>query len=360
MEQRSEPARPAAPLTPSGFVERGGSLAHDVEPTSHGRRWLRRLIKGLGALTILVIALVGAVVGSLAYVLTHLTFGNPGKGKDSAHLPVTVTPRADLQPGQTVRVESSAFAQDTIVGVAVCLREADTERQGLDACDTTSGSRYAVGPGSHLDAHFTVPRTITLGDEPYDCASRPERCLIVAADANDFDQSGGQPISFAPGLPPAPVVEGAARPMSDRLPIAAAPSGLLTAGSSATVIAQGFEPGEPILVAWCTSDAEDVGLTMACQPQDPSAAVQAIMGRTISPGTELHADANGTVVAEMEARAEIDTVGVEALAQVNGAGNQGSTNPVDCREHAGRCWFVVAAAADTKRSAILPYALAAA
>lgn len=329
---------------------------HRESDRGHRHRWVGRLLRVVGVASLVGLLLVVALLSVIAYALTHLTIGDPGKGKDSAHLPVTVTPRADLRPDQTIRVRSSAFPRDTIVGVAVCLKEADSDHRGVDACDLDSGSRFAIGGDSHLDAPFSVPRVISVGGRPYDCASRPGRCVVVAADANDFDRSGGQSISFARGLPPAPVVESSARPMSDRLPIAAAPAGPLGADSKVTLIARGFEPGEPILVAWCTDDAETEGLAKACSPEDPSAALSAIMGRQISPDTVRHADAHGTVVAEVRTRAEIGNVWGDVIRQ--DPDDQTTTTPVDCRAKADRCWFVIAAAADTKRSAILPYEVA--
>ena len=298
------------------------------------------------------------VIGLLAYAVAHVHFGDQGKGTRSERLAVNVTPRTALAAGQEVRVQSSAFTGDHIIGVAVCLREADTQRKGLDACDTTSGSRYALGTGGHLDARFRVPRVITVGDRAYDCASTPERCVVVAADANDYDRSGGQPISFAPGQAPAALDVTAERPLSDRLPIAASVTGPLRAGSKVTLIARGFEPGEPILVAWCGDQAETVGMARSCQPEDASAAVKALLTRSISPDIVRHADAQGTVVAEVPTRASVDNYGADVLATVDQDDAPTTSESIDCRAKAGRCWFVVAAAADTKRSAILPYAVA--
>lgn len=133
-------------------------------------------------------ALVGVglvvVFGLLATQATSCSLDlgmGPGSGTRSARLPVTVTPRTGLTTGQVVRVTSTAFDAHRVVGVAVCLREADTERRGIDACDTRSGSRFAVDAAGRLDARFAMPRTITVADRTHDCAGRAGRCLVVAA-----------------------------------------------------------------------------------------------------------------------------------------------------------------------------------
>ena len=138
--------------------------------------------------------------------------GDPGDGTTSAHLDVGADPSTGLEDGTVVRVVGAGFDPDEtitgdggggiIVGVALCLSEADTERRGVDACDTDSGYRYAATPDGVLDVTFPVPRVITVGGVAYDCAEQAGRCLLVAANASDYDNSGGTPLTFREDLPP--------------------------------------------------------------------------------------------------------------------------------------------------------------
>ena len=210
----------------------------------------------MSVLTVLV-SLGAAAVLVLIAVFTfdfdfNFDFGrHPGKGRHSRHLAVAVTPASGLRPGQAVRVTSRSFAVEQLVGVTVCLTEADTKRRGVDACDTVHGSRYVTDAHARLDATFRVPRVITVGSRAYDCASRPGRCLIVAANADRYNDSGGKPIRFRSGLPPVALVAESTRPVSKELSFHVRPGGALQPGQSFTVDAMGFQPGEPLVTAWC-------------------------------------------------------------------------------------------------------------
>lgn len=288
----------------------------------------------------------------------------PGSGTDSARLPVEVTPRSGLAAEQVVRVTSTAFGPHRVVGVAVCLRKADTEREGLAACDTSSGSRYAVDDAGRLDARFTMPRTITVGSRTYDCAGRARRCVVVAADADDFDRSGGQTVSFRTGLPDVALDPRPARAITRHLPVLGSPTGPVRAGTEITVLATGFEPGEPVAVAWCSDEVDRVSsATEACEITD-QVALKALVDHDLG-AVDLHAGADGAVRATAEARESISPFGSDVAAWLRALGVDGSstsTQPagkvVDCRDQAGRCSIVVAAVADVQRSAVLPYELA--
>lgn len=354
----------------------------------------RRLTKGIlgcfgcGGLSVLgffgvVVLLVGGLGAGASSCDVDL--GDPGDGTASQRLPVEVTPARALADGSTVRVTSDAFDADTVVGVAVCLRAADTERRGAKACDEIQGARYATDGDGHLDATYAVPRVITVGSQAYDCAATTERCLVVAANTGDYDESGGVPVSFRSGLPPAqltPVVE---RPVTDHLPVGGQPPAddePVADGTEVTVLASGFQPGEPLLVAWCTSELEEVGMTEACEPLDVQAAVEAIMFRSVD-GDLLTADAKGAVATSVPVRATITPFGDDigkgldsygdttttTAAPATGAptttlpGATTTTTPlgagaVRCGAEEGGCSIVIAAAADTKRSAVLPYTTA--
>lgn len=308
---------------------------------------------GLGVLGTFVAAAV--VIGAFSTQLEgcDLELG-PGKGTASRRLPVKVTPATGLTDGAVVRVTSSAFAKHAIVGVAVCLRSADTQHKGVDACDRNQGYRFATDAKGRLAAPYAVPRVITVGGKPYDCAATPRRCLVVAASAGDFDESGGVPITFSTGLPAPDLKVVTVRPETDHLPIGAQPRGPMQAGAAVRVLASGFQPGEPLLVAWCTENFPFEGPT-ACEPVDPSAAFGAVAFHSLP--TSPVATKDGTAVVDIEARATIDPV-TEFTLDPSTTTSLRADDRFDCRTKPGACSIVIAAAADTRRSAVLPYTLA--
>ncbi|MEZ5139650.1 MAG: neocarzinostatin apoprotein domain-containing protein [Acidimicrobiales bacterium] len=310
----------------------------------------------IGGLTIALAVVIGAVAAMLQSCDLEIgTVGDPGDGTSSARLDVLVVPATGLREGSTVTVGSQAFEPERIVGVAVCLAEADTQRRGVGARDEVQGARFATDVDGLLRATYAVPRRIRAGGRTHDCATRPGRCVLVAADASDYNRSGGQPLTFdepaaGEGEGPTPPTT---RPETLGLAIAADPAGPVGAGTSVELTATGFQPGEPLLLAWCTDDFARVG-PGACEPSDSSAALGAVVFRTLPTGpTVPRADAEGRAVVRLDARATIaptpfgtDTPSTRADGRV------------DCRTEAGRCSFVVAAAADTQRSAVLPYEVA--
>ena len=300
----------------------------------------------VAAFAFMFLGLVALVVVSLASGGFQLGDGDsdvgidPGKGTASKRLPVTVTPTSALQDGSVVRIRSSAFEPAQVVAVAVCLTTADTKRLGVDACDKTTGARYAVGRNRLLDASYPVPRAIGVGGRTYDCAQRSTSCMVVAASAWDFDQSGGQRISFsAPMGPPRPPP--ATRLPTDRLPIVPWRSGPLMSGDDLRVTASGFQPGEPVLVATCGPTFATAGEIYACDPRDSNAAVVAVMGDVGS--VRDAADRSGTF-----------TTSITLPARIRAYGGRRSR----CAKAPGTCSVVIAAAADTKRSAVLPLTVA--
>ena len=315
---------------------------------------------GCGASTLAVVGLV-VVLGWIASQLSgcdlDLAIGDPGEGTRSERLAVDVSPRTALAPGQAVHVTSRAFGKDQIVSVTVCLREADTERRGVAACDTVQGYRYATDHRGRLDATYPVPRLVRIGGRVEDCGAAPGRCLVVAASADDFDRSGGRAISFRSGDRPAtgpPTVRAA----SDLLAVVATPSGPVAPGTVLRVGASGFQPGEPLLVAWCTDDALDRGLVDRCEAQDPGAALGALAFRSL-PTEGLVADASGRAVVEVPARADVVPTGLGSSSDTSTTAPPARPRPHGhaCDLRPGRCAIVIAAAADTKRSAVAPYAL---
>ncbi len=277
--------------------------------------------------------------------LSGLEIGaDPGPGTESERLDVLVVPATGLDHRSEVTIASRAFAPDSVVGVAVCLQEADRLSWGVAVCDEAQGARYAVDGDGLLQATYRVPRTISVDGTTFDCAEAPGRCVLVAADAGDYDRSGGQPLTFAATGPAPPIAHPGERPQTDLLPVTATPAGPFAPETRVALAADGFQPGEPLLAAWCTTAFATEGPT-ACEPVDLDDAVAALMLRSTSTlgADALHADDEGRVHTTLAARASIDPYASDAS--------------VDCTGASARCWFVIAAAADTKRSAVLPYEL---
>jgi hypothetical protein len=300
------------------------------------------LTGAFGCLGLATVALVVVVVllGGLTLHGCDFTIG-PGTGTRSLRLPIAVSPTTGLRDGTEVRVTSRSFAADTIVGVAVCLREADTRSKGVAACDKISGSRYATDHSGRLDATFAVPRVITVAGRAHDCAAATERCILVAADASDFNRSGDRPISFRADLPAAVLTPQLVRAGSNHLPVIGTPAGPVAPNTLIRVTARGFQPAEPLLVARCVGSPGPTP-EETCQPLNAGSAIRALVFHTVG-DLPLHARADGTFTVEVAAAPVVQPYA--------GAG------PTDCASLPGRCTIVITSAADTQRSAVLPYSL---
>ena len=124
-------------------------------------------------------------------------------------------------------------------------------------------------------------------------------------------------------------------------PSSAPLAGPVAPNTPVRVTARGFQPGEPLLVARCVgtphATPED-----SCQPLNTGAAVAALVFHTVR-ALPLHARTDGSF-----------TVAVAAAPSVQ---PYLGTGPTSCTTTPGRCTIVVTAAADTQRSAVLPYTL---
>lgn len=265
----------------------------------------------------------------------------PGQGTRSERLAVEVRPRTGLDDGDTVFVTSEAFAADSVVGVATCLDEAATEHGGVEACDEAHGTRFAVDRRGRLSAAVAISRVITVDGRAHDCATT--RCLVVAADANDYDISGGRPITFASGLPAVDLTPRGEPRRTGRLPATVRPPGPVEVGATVTVTASGLVPGEPVLVALCTDDLPRVEPGEACKPLDETAALSALFLRSVE-DVEDRADSDGRYRAEVEVPRLVRPYSTD--------------RPVRCASARGRCGVVIAAAADVRRSSFSPLTLA--
>ena len=282
--------------------------------------------------------------------------GTPRSGERSVHLRVAVTPRTGLADGQRVRITSKAFEGGTIVGVAMCLVESDSQRLGIDGCDQNTFERSFVGDDGAFSSDVAIPRIITVGGRAYDCAARPKRCLVVAAQSADYDVSGGQPVSFQSPVAPVALVPAGPRPESDHLPVLGTPTGLLHGSTEITVGVGGFRPGEPLLLARCTDRLDVDGPKSSCEPLNLQGALAAY-GFGDLPDDLPKVGPDGT--AKVSVTATVSVTPFDDGGLFSGSGTTQRQGTVDCTERPGRCAIVVAAAADPRRSAVLPYEIAA-
>ena len=132
----------------------------------------------------------------------------------------------------------------------------------------------------------------------------------------------------------------ATRPPTDRLPIIGGAPVPSTSGDDLRVTASGFQPGEPLLVAKCGPTFARAGDVYACDPRDSQAAVAAVMGDV-------------GAVKDAADRSGLFTTSITVPARITSLGKRSR-----CAKAPGTCSVVVAAAADTKRSAVLPLTVA--
>jgi hypothetical protein len=132
-----------------------------------------------------------AVVGSAIVVTAGEAWAAPA---------VTVSPDTDLVDLQEVSVDGEGFTPLAFVGIVQCEAAAATP----DGCDLSNVATTDVdAAGAFTGALFTVRRIITTANGgDIDCASAP--CIVVAANAADFGESVGAPVSFDPNVPPTP------------------------------------------------------------------------------------------------------------------------------------------------------------
>lgn len=257
-------------------------------------------------------------------------------------LDVTVGPTTDLQDGTPVFVSTAGADPLTPLEVTTCL--ADVVSATLeDRCHAGGGRAFAVAPDGTFAAVAPVHRVITTEAEGVvDCAERPGRCAVVAHEdpiltfAPEQRRAGGQPVTFAAGLPPAELVAVDEEPLTALQPGSVTPEGPLAVGTEVTVTASGFVPGERLAVGLCSDDSWDDGFESSCSALS-SNRFDLFDQAT---GPPVDADGSGAVATTVTVPGGFESV-------------LGRTW-VDCRERPERCAVVVAAEADLRRSAYLP------
>ena len=143
----------------------------------------------------------------------------------SKRLPVKATPHKGLHAGDTVTVTASGFQPGAPLAIVECSSTATTKGSG--SCDLgtstfLNGQDLTADASGKLTATYKISRHITTpNDGALDCArgnidpdaydaaiaADPGRadtrlsgyftCMVIVADVNDYQQSGGDPIAFA-------------------------------------------------------------------------------------------------------------------------------------------------------------------
>lgn len=156
-------------------------------------------------------------------------------------------------------------------------------------------------------------------------------------------------VTFRPGLPPVDLNPAEPRAATVRLPVTGSPRGFLAPLTRVRVVARGFEPGEPVVLARCASEFGRLRADEACEPLDLIAGTEVLRGRV--PDGAPVAGPDGTFTREVTAARRLGILGNVFTKDKSPP----LPDEVDCTERPARCSIVVAAAADPYRSAVLPY-----
>lgn len=192
------------------------------EDSSRRREWIATLV-AVPVVLLLLVVVVSRLNDEHPPAQTGLAVPEaPTDGMASRLLDVRVSPDSDLVDGQEVTVTGSGFPAGQPFVVIMCTNAARV--QGVNACDINTSTGMTGMGNTATDGTFTFPYTvhrfIDVGGQSVDCMSgnvnpddyarvveaegtagkvRPDgfTCIIAAALLNDYDQSGGWPISFA-------------------------------------------------------------------------------------------------------------------------------------------------------------------
>ncbi len=149
--------------------------------------------------------------------------GAPTDGRASKGFPVDVTPAVGLVDRQLVIVSGHGFPANTQLGVVMCTSEA-AEGGGVNFCDIGTVSYVDSDAAGSFSTPYNVSRIFGTGRDCAEGNIDPAQfqamrdggqhpslrqpgawsCIIAVGAINDYDQSGGFPVTFAPGPRPAP------------------------------------------------------------------------------------------------------------------------------------------------------------
>lgn len=111
-------------------------------------------------------------------------------------LTISVTPATELVEGTEVTVTSDAFAPGSEVRVATCLSRSNLVTGDASACDQDTTRPAVVDDRGRLVVRYAVPRVVSAGATPFDCAAEARLCSVVVTDSTDATRTGAAPLTF--------------------------------------------------------------------------------------------------------------------------------------------------------------------
>lgn len=152
----------------------------------------------------------------------ELTPAAPWDGKASRFHPVTVQPASGLAESSVVTVEGWEFPPNRDLGIVQCTNVAVVDGSG--GCNIGRFTQVRTNADGYFIGEFMVERYLWVGEDQWDCLQGnvdPDElhqrrldglalpgmtdtyftCVVAAGAIDDYDESGGFPISFE-GHPP--------------------------------------------------------------------------------------------------------------------------------------------------------------
>lgn len=244
------------------------------------------------------------VVTDLEPVALEVDVAGRFTGIDSLQFPLQVSPDDGLVDGQAVQLMADGFAPNITVAAVQCAG-IEGEPRGEGSCDVGNYVLHHANENGAVNAPFAVRRFISNASGEVDCADPGEqRCTIVVADINDYDNSALAQVWFDPA------VDGARAPTItlDRLDD-------LENGDTVVVTGTNFVPDEPVVVgqcviggSWsifnCWIDDHLVGETIA--DADGGFMIEVQVARTVSAGGDCFGSPYGCRIAARTATEAFD------------------------------------------------------
>ncbi len=170
------------------------------------------------------------------YASDHLSF-NPTIPPVPQRL--AVTPTVGLVDHQLIQLEGGGFSAGSSVSVEQC--EAGGVLQ--EFCDYSTSVSVAAGFLGHFHLVYAVQRIILAAGVPFDCASKPGACVLIATNNQRPSESASQRLSFNPSVPPVVAT------------ITVTPHTNLYDDELVTISGKGFVPFSTVAVSQCSSEA---------------------------------------------------------------------------------------------------------
>lgn len=194
-----------------------------------------------------------------APLIDTTTTGPLRGGENSVQLPVTVEPATGLLFGDIVSVTAGGFEPNEQVAILMCGVEAPPPRPdeprgqsaGIAACDLgqVETSNFADAEGMVRTSYAVNSFVSTSQFGRIECTTSPGRCLVAVGALNDYNRSGGAPITFAEDV----------SSVSPDPSVSAGPTTDLDDPSVVMVTGVGFPFGMEVWVAQCVVDTQLCG-----------------------------------------------------------------------------------------------------